>query len=53
MGSRDKARREQRKSKKDVKKIPQVTIMTTPVEVEVIKKGKQREGRKIEEEEEA
>lgn len=52
MGSRDRGRREQRKPKKDEKKIPQVTIMTTPPEVEVIKKGKQREGRRVEEEEE-
>jgi hypothetical protein len=52
MGSRDKTRREQKKPKKDAKKISQVTIMTAPPEVEVIRKGKQREGRKVEEEEE-
>jgi len=53
MGSRDKGHKETKKQKKDVKKLPQVTIMTTPTEVEVIKKGKQREGRRVEEEEEA
>jgi hypothetical protein len=52
MGSRDYSHREKRKQKKELKKIPQVSVMTTPVEVEVIKKGKQREGRRIEEEEE-
>ncbi len=51
MGSRDKGRKEQKKHKKDVKKIPQLTVMTTPTEVEVIRKGKQREGRRVEEEE--
>ena len=47
MGSRDRGRKEPKKPKKDAKKIPQVTIMTTPTEVEVIKKGKQREGRRV------
>ncbi|HJX13992.1 MAG TPA: hypothetical protein VJ377_10775 [Dehalococcoidales bacterium] len=50
MGSRDYRHREQKKSKKDLKKLPQVILTTTPTEVEVIKKGKQREGR-VEEEE--
>ncbi len=53
MGSRDKGHKEQKKQKKDPKKLPQISIMTTSTEVEVIKKGKQREGRKVEEEEEA
>jgi len=54
MGSRDKGHKETKKQKKDSKKLPQVTIMmTAPPEVEVIKKGKQRDGRKVEEEEEA
>jgi hypothetical protein len=53
MGSRDKGHKETKKQKKDSKKLPQLTIMTTPTEVEVIKKGKQREGRRVEEEEEA
>jgi hypothetical protein len=52
MGSRDKARKETKKPKKDQKKLPQVTILTAPPEVQVIKKGKQREGRRVEEEEE-
>lgn len=51
MGSRDKERREKKKPKKDAKKISQISVMTTPVEVQVIKKGKQREGRREEEEE--
>jgi hypothetical protein len=49
MGSRDYRHREQKKTKKDAKKIPPVNIVTTPVEVEVVKKGK----KKHEEEEEA
>jgi hypothetical protein len=52
MGSRNKERREAKKPKKDTRKIPQVTMITAPPEVEVIKKGKQREGRRVEEEEE-
>ena len=52
MGKGDRGHKEQKKQKKDAKKLPQVTIMTTPPEVEVIKKGKQREGRRVEEEEE-
>ena len=50
MGSRDYRHRETKKSKKDSKKLPQVTLTTTPAEVQVIKKGKQREGREVEEE---
>jgi hypothetical protein len=53
MGSRDKGRKESKKPKKDTRKLPPLTVMTAPAEVEVIKKGKQREGRKMEEEEEA
>jgi hypothetical protein len=52
MGSRDRARKEAKKPKKDVRKISPVTIITAPPEVEVIKKGKLREGRRMEEEEE-
>jgi hypothetical protein len=52
MGKGDRGHKEPKKQKKDLKKIPQVSIMTTPVEVEVIKKGKHREGRRVEEEEE-
>jgi hypothetical protein len=36
--------REQKKAKKDAKKVAPVTIITTPVEVEVIKKGKKKRG---------
>ncbi len=52
MGSRDKGRREAKKPRKDARIIPQVTTLAPPPEVEVIKKGKQREGRRVEEEEE-
>jgi hypothetical protein len=51
MGSRDKERREKKKPRKDTQKISQLTTISTPTEVEVIKKGKQRAGRKVEEEE--
>ncbi len=36
--------REAKKQKKDDKKIPRVIITTTPANVEVIRKGKKREG---------
>jgi len=52
MGKGDRGHKEQKKQKKDSKKISPVIIMSTPAEVEVIKKGKQREGRRVEEEEE-
>jgi hypothetical protein len=42
MGSRDKGHRETKKQKKDPKKLPQVSILPPPVEVEVIKKGKKK-----------
>lgn len=45
MGSRDFKRRETKKPKKDTKKLIQATVLPpTPVEVEVIKKGKKRKG---------
>lgn len=43
MGSRDYRHREQKKTKKDPKKLPQITITTTPANVEVIRKRKKRE----------
>ena len=49
MGRRDYKQREQKKAKKDARKVPPVTIVTAPVEVEVIRKGKKKQ----EEEEEA
>jgi hypothetical protein len=52
MGKGDRGHKEQKKQKKDKMKVPQLSIMAPPVEVEVIKKGKQREGRRLEEEEE-
>ncbi len=42
MGKRDYRHREPKKSKKDVKKISPVTIISTPMQVEVIKKGKKK-----------
>jgi hypothetical protein len=47
----DYSHREKKKSKKDARKAPSVSIINPPVEVEVIRKGKQREGRHPEEEE--
>jgi hypothetical protein len=49
MGSRDFSHKEKKKAKKDLKKISPVTILTTPVEVEVIKKGKKNKGEEEEE----
>ncbi len=49
MGRRDIRHREPKKAKKDTKKIPQVSILSTPPPVEVIKKPR----KKREEEEEA
>ncbi|MFH1646360.1 MAG: hypothetical protein ABID71_01525 [Chloroflexota bacterium] len=43
MGSRDFRHREQKKVKKDPKKLPTVNVLKPPVNVEVIKKGKKRE----------
>jgi len=43
MGRRDYRHRETKKTKKDARKLPQITITTTPANVEVIKKGKKRE----------
>ena len=43
MGSRDYRHRETKKKKKDDKKLPQVSILKKPVNVEVIRKGKKRE----------
>jgi len=52
MGSRSNyAHREKRKNKKETKKIPSVNIVTPPVEVEVVGKGKRKGGREPEEEE--
>jgi hypothetical protein len=47
MGRRDYRHREPKKAKKDVKKSPQVSILTTPANVEVIKK--ERKDREVEE----
>jgi hypothetical protein len=50
MGKRDYRHREPKKTKKEAKKLPQVPILETPAQVEVIKKRKK--GREAEEEEE-
>jgi len=50
MGKRDYRHREPKKHKKDAKKVPTVTILPSPVSVEVIKKGKkgrEEEGEEI------
>jgi len=52
MGKRDKSGREAKKPKKNAGKIAPISMMAPPPEVQVIKKGKQREGRRVEEEEE-
>ncbi len=53
MGSHgDYAHREKKKSRKASKKIASVNIISPPVEVQVVRKGKQREGRRPDEEEE-
>ena len=50
MGRRDIRHREPKKVKKDAKKIPQVSILETPVTVEVIKKArKKRDSEEVEE----
>ena len=43
MGSRDYRHRETKKPKKDTRKLPQVGVLPTTVNVEIIKKGKKRE----------
>ena len=43
MGKRDYRHREPKKTKKDAKKLPPVSIIPTPANVEVIKKGKKKE----------
>lgn len=48
MGRRDYRHREPKKVKKDAKKLPPLNILTTPVNVEVVKKGKKREGEEAE-----
>jgi hypothetical protein len=50
MGSRDYRHREPKKTKKETRKLPGLTITTTPADVEVIRKSKKREGREEEEE---
>lgn len=49
MGRRDFSHREKKK-KKEGKKIAPVTLITTPVQVEVIRKGKKKEESEPEEE---
>ncbi len=47
MGSRDYRHRETKKTKKDDKKLPKISITTTPANVEVIRKGKKREEEEV------
>jgi hypothetical protein len=47
----DYAHREKKKVKKGTRKTPSVSIITPPVDVEVIKKGKMREEKQPDEEE--
>jgi len=47
MGSRDYRHRESKKTKKDDKKLPKISIMTTPTNVEVIRKGKKKEEEEV------
>ena len=42
MGKRDYRHREPKKAKKDVRKLPPVSILPTPVNVELIKKGRKK-----------
>jgi len=44
MGKRDYRHREPKKAKKDVRKLPPVSILPTPVNVEVVKKEKKKTG---------
>jgi len=48
MGKRDYRHREPKKAKKDVKKLPPVSILPKPVNVEVVKKEKRSEGEEAE-----
>ena len=42
MGSRDYRHREPKKTKKDTRKIAPISIVPSPAQVEVIKKGKKK-----------
>ncbi len=48
MGKRDYRHREPKKAKRDVRKLPPVSILPTPVNVEVVKKRKRSEGEEAE-----
>ena len=48
MGRRDYAHKEPKKVKKDARKAPQVSIVSEPVNVEVIGKGKRKSGEETE-----
>jgi hypothetical protein len=47
MGSRNYRHREPKKGKKDTKKLPEVSILPKPVDVEVVKKRKKREEEQV------
>ena len=44
MGRRDYRRREPKKAKKDARKVAVDTILTSPMAVEVVRKGKKKQG---------
>ena len=48
MGRRDYRHREPKKAKKDAKKLSPLSIQTTPIKVEVIKKGKKEGDEEVE-----
>jgi hypothetical protein len=51
MGKRDYRRREPKKEKKDAKKLPHISILPTPLNVEVVGKKKKKREAEVEEEE--
>jgi hypothetical protein len=48
MGKRDYRHREPKKAKKDIRKLPPLSVLPTPVNVEVVKKGKKSGGEEAE-----
>ncbi len=53
MGSRDYSHHEPKKPKKNAKKLPPVSVLPTPVEVEVVRKAKKQREPEAEEPEAA
>jgi hypothetical protein len=48
MGKRDYRHREPKKAKKDIRKLPPLSVLPTPVNVEVVKKRKKSGGEEAE-----